>query len=583
MDRPGPSRLSNSCRATRIDRRCKKPYDAAVARPAFVVVDDDTDALAALAEALHQRFGAHYQVFAEGSAADGLAALERLRDGGEQVALVIADQWMPEVTGVEFLLRAHEIHPAARRALLVDYFDRGAIDQICKALALGRIDSWLHKPWEPADKHLYLRISELLAEWVAATDQPGFRVMHVVAEPHSMRSHELRDVLDRNDLSAQFVAPDSLQGQHLLEQADQDGSQLPVVVYYTGRVQVDPSLPDIAAALGVRTRPPADHYDVTVIGAGPAGLSAALCSASEGLSTLMLETRTLGGQASSTSMIRNYLGFPRGISGRQLCALAYRQSVMFGATLVLDRATRLDLEGDQRVITLAGGGRVSSPAVVVSVGMQYRRLPAPGVEELLGAGVFYGAAVSEAPAMTGQNVFVVGAGNSAGQAAVHLAKYAEHVTVLVRGNSLAATMSDYLIREIDASPMITVRLNTEVTGADGSERLEHLTLHDAAAGRTETVAAAALFIMIGTRPNTDWLADTVQRDDHGFVLTGTDVARDGKPDGWTLPRMPYPMETSVPGVFAVGDARHGAVNRMASAVGSGSIAVQFVHAYLSEH
>jgi thioredoxin reductase (NADPH) len=554
-----------------------------VAGPAFVVVDDDAETLGALAEALRLRFGTHYEVLAETSAERGLALLDRLRDSGEPVALIIADQWMPELTGVDFLVRAHVMHPAARRALLVDYFDPSAIEQICQAMALGRIDSWVHKPWEPADQHLYLRINELLAEWVAATEHAGFRVLRVVAEPFAPQSHELRDVLDRNDISAQFLTPDSPQGKQLLEEVGQDGSQLPVVVHFTGRVQVAPSLPDIAAALGVRTRPPTDHYDVAVIGAGPAGLSAALCSASEGLSTLLLEQRTIGGQASSTSMIRNYLGFPRGISGRQLCAMAYRQSVMFGARLVINSATALEIRDDDRIVTLASGDRVHSKVVVLGVGVASRRLPAPGVQDLLGAGVFYGAAVSEASAMTGQCVYVIGAGNSAGQAAVHLAKYADHVTVLVRGETLSATMSDYLIREIAECPNITVRVNTEVAEALGAGRLEHLTLYDKAAGRTETVVASALFIMIGSRPNTDWLGDSVQRDDRGFVVTGPDLVRDGKPpDGWPLQRLPYPMETSVPGVFAVGDVRHRAVNRIASAVGSGSIAVQFVHAHLSE-
>jgi thioredoxin reductase (NADPH) len=354
-------------------------------------------------------------------------------------------------------------------------------------------------------------------------------------------------------------------------------------VYLNGQTQVDPSLPEIAEAMGVRTHPPEDHYDVTVVGAGPAGLSAAVCSASEGLRTLLLEPRNFGGQASSTSMIRNFLGFPRGVTGRQLTRLATGQAMLFRTTLVFDAATGLAVDGGRRILTLDGGGQVSSAAVVIGVGVEYRRLPTAGVDELLGAGVFYGAAVSEAPAMGGQRVFVVGAGNSAGQAAVHLSKFAKHVTILVRGPSMSATMSDYLIKEIAVARNITVRLNTQITGAGGGGRLEYLTLTDATTGQTDTVAAAALFILIGARPNTDWLADTIQRDEHGFVMTGTDLLRDGTlPAGWPVRRPPYPMETSVPGVFAVGDVRYGSVTRVASAVGAGSIAVQSVHRYLAD-
>jgi thioredoxin reductase (NADPH) len=328
-----------------------------------------------------------------------------------------------------------------------------------------------------------------------------------------------------------------------------------VVVYFDGRVQLDPSNPEIAEAMGVRTRPDTDSYDIAVVGAGPAGLSAALCSASEGLRTLFLEPHTVGGQASSTSMIRNYLGFPRGVSGRQLTALASDQAALFGPESVFDRATRLEVRGHQPVISLASGAQVSSDAVILSVGVEYRQLTAAGVGELLGAGVFYGAAVCEARAMCGQSVYVAGGGNSAGQAAIHLAKYAEHVTIVVRGHSLSATMSDYLIRQIEDTPGITVRLNTQVISADGPGHLEHLTLHDAAAGSTWTVRASALFVLIGAQPNTGWLAGAVARDSHGFLLTGPDLCPGNTlPAGWPLRRPPFPMETSIPGVFAAGEA-----------------------------
>ncbi len=550
-------------------------------RPAFLVVDDDSHAAAALKRALDRRFGADYQIITEGSPEAGLSVLARLRDRGGQVALVIADQWMPQMTGTDFLLRAHQIHPVARRAPIFDVFDHSAEEPIIQAMALGRIDSWLIKPWEPADHHLYPRVGELLDDWVQATEQPGFTAMRIVAEPRAPRTHELRDLLDRNDVPVEFPPPDSPPGRQLLEQVGQVDARRPVVVYFDGRVQVDPTNTEIADALGVATRPATGHYDVAVVGAGPAGLSAALCGASEGLHTLLLEPRTIGGQASSTSMIRNYLGFPRGVSGRQLKALAVHQAAMFGPEFVIDRATRLDVRGRQPMITLASGARVSSDAVMISVGVEYRRLTAPGVEELLGAGVFYGAAVSEAPAMRGQPVYVVGAGNSAGQAAVHLAKYAEHVTILVRGSSLAATMSDYLIKQINATPTITVRLNTQVTGAGGAGHLEHLTLRDAATGCTEQVEAAALFILIGAQPHTDWLAGTLARDAAGFLLTGPDLCPGGTlPAGWPLRRPPLQLETNVPGVFAAGDVRHGSAKRVATAVGEGANAIQLAHQHL---
>jgi thioredoxin reductase (NADPH) len=551
-------------------------------QPAFLVVDDDIEIAAALEKALNRRFGADYKIIAERSPERGLAVLARLRDREEQVAVVIADEWMPRMTGVDFLRKAHQMHPAARRALLFDaHADRDSQELLLRAMALGRVDAWLVKPWEPADHHLYLRVSELLDEWVQVTGQPGLTAMRIVAEPRAPRTHELRDFLDRNDEPAVFVPPESPQGRELLMQAGQGTARLPVVVYFDGQVLQDPTDKEIAEAAGVRTHPGADSYDIAVVGAGPAGLSAALSSASEGRHTLVLESRTLGGQASSTSMIRNYLGFPRGVSGRKLRTLACDQTAIFGSEFVFDRAIRLRVRGGQPVIDLASGAHVRSDVVILSVGVEYRRLAAPGVNELTGAGVFYGAAVSEAQATCGQPVYIVGAGNSAGQAAVHLAKYASHVTILVRGHSLSATMSDYLVRQIEDTPNITVCLGTQVTSAGGAGRLEHLTLHDAAAGRTRTVRASALFILIGAQPNTEWLTGTLARDSHGFLLTGPDLCPDSTlPAGWPLPRPPLPMETSIPGVFAVGDVRHRSAKRVACAVGEGATIIQYAHQHL---
>jgi thioredoxin reductase (NADPH) len=550
--------------------------------PVFMVVDDDRDTVEALRIALDRRFGADYTVLGCRSAQDGLAVLERLRDRGEQVAVLIADLWMPDMTGLEFLVRAHRLHPAAGRAVLLQGFDRHETEQVAQAMALGSIDTWVFKPWEPVDVGLHPRVCELLTDWVLATGQPGFRPIRIVAELDSSYTHELHDVLERNDVAVDIVAPDAPQGRELLAQAGEDGSRLPVAVYHSGRVQVRPSLTDIVEALGVPTRPRRRHYDLAVVGAGPAGLSAAVCSASEGLHTLLLEPRSFGGQAGSTSLIRNYLGFPRGVTGRQLASLAYDQCVLFGADPVFAEAVRLDAADGRLALDLANGARVTSDVVVLGVGVDYRRHAATGVDELIGKGVFYGPAVSEAPAMRGQRVFIVGAGNSAGQAAVYLAKFAHEVTILVRGPSLAKTMSDYLIKEIRATANIGVRLNTQVTAAGGGGRLEHLTLRDAAMSRPEVVAAGALFIMIGARPNTGWLADTVRCDELGFILTGVDLVPAGKPpDGWIPERPPLPMETSVPGVFAVGDVRFGSTKRVATAVGAGSIAIQFAHQFLA--
>jgi thioredoxin reductase (NADPH) len=549
--------------------------------PVFLVVDDDGDTAETLRLALDRRFGADYTILGYQSACDGLAALERLRDCGRPVAILIADLGMPDMTGLEFLVQAHRLHPDAGRAVLMRGFDRHETEQVAQAMALGSIDTWVFKPCEPVDVRLHPRVCELLSEWVLATGRPGFRPVRMVAELDSPHTHELHDVLERNDVEVDIFAPDAPQGRELLAQAGEDGTRLPVAVYHTGVVQVCPSLADIVEALGVPTRPRRSQYDLTVVGAGPAGLSAAVCSASEGLHTLLLEPRSFGGQAGSTSKIRNYLGFPRGVTGRQLASLAYDQCVLFGADPVFAQAVRLDVADGGLVLDLAGGARVASDVVVLAVGVDYRRIAATGVDELIGKGVFYGAAVSEAPAMRGQRVFIVGAGNSAGQAAVYLAKFAHEVTLVVRGPSLATSMSDYLIKEIRATANIDVRLDSAVTAAGGRERLEHLTLRDAAS-RLETVAAGALFIMIGARPNTGWLADTVRCDELGFILTGADLVLDGKPpDGWAAVRPPLPMETSVPGVFAVGDVRYGSTKRVATAVGAGSIAIQFAHQFLA--
>jgi thioredoxin reductase (NADPH) len=553
-------------------------------QPVVLAVDDDDDVLAALEAALARRYGADYQILAERSPLAALRVLERLRRQEVAVAVILADQWMPHMTGLDLLARSRQLHPSARRLLLIGVWDRSANQPMSQAMTLGRLDGWVLKPWAPAEEHLYLPVTEQLSDWIRATGQPGFVAIQIVGQQWTPRSHEIRDLLDRNAIPYQFHPHDSQAGRQLLREARQDGTRLPVLVLFDGRVLVDPTNAEGAAAIGIATQPePPGSYDLIVVGAGPAGLSAATYGASEGLRTLMLEPEALGGQAGSSSLIRNYLGFPFGVSGRTLARRASAQAILFGAELVYARAVGLRPAGRDRMVALADGSQAVGRMVLVATGAAYRRLDAPGVEELLGAGVFYGAAVSEARAMTGSQVVVVGAGNSAGQAALHLAKYAERVTMLVRGDALGRTMSDYLVKELQASDTITVRLGTQVVAAGGAGRLEQLTLRDARTGATETVPAAALFILIGAQPRTEWLAGTLERDERGFLLTGPDLLQGGRPPpGWPPDRLPLPLETSLPGVFAAGDVRHRSIKRVASAVGEGSIAIQLVHDYLGE-
>jgi thioredoxin reductase (NADPH) len=552
-------------------------------RPVFLLIDEDRDGLDALRCALDRRLGADYQIIAETQPERGLSVLEQLRDRDAQVAVIIAGQRMQRMPGEQLLERAHELHPLARRALIADVFDRAAEQSISQAMALGRADMILVRPWDPPDHWLYPRISILLDTWVQATEQPGVWAVRIVLQPGARYAHELRDQLYRNAIPFQSFTADSPQGRQLLEEAREDATRLPVCVYFDGRVQVAPTVPEIAEALGLRSRPDARHYDLTVVGAGPAGLSAALSSASEGLHTLVVESDTVGGQAATTSMIRNYLGFPVGISGKDLMQWVPVQAVQYGAEMLFGRVIGLGPRGQQHVITLADGSQVTSDAVLISVGVQYRRLSAPGVEELVGAGVFYGASLCEAPATRGRKVYIVGGGNSAGQAAVHLARYAEHVTVVVRRASLAATMSSYLIDQIDSLPNITIRPDTEVAKAHGAGHLEQLTLRSSATRRAEGVEASALFILAGAQPRTHWLPSTLARDDAGFLLTGPDLSPAGAlPAGWALPRSPLPMETSVPAVFAAGDVRHGSTKRVAAAVGEGACAAQSAHSHFQQ-
>jgi thioredoxin reductase (NADPH) len=452
-------------------------------------------------------------------------------------------------------------------------------------MALGQLDHWLLAPVGPPELQLYPAVSELLGQWAAATASAGLPAerVRVVGPRWSAGSHELRDLMSRNNIGHRFYDSAEEEGRRLLAQAGIDPGEQTVVLMPDGQVLVDPSPQRFAQAFGVPTEPAGGSYDLAVVGAGPAGLTAATYAASEGLRTLLLERLATGGQAGTTSLIRNYLGFPRGISGQELAWRASQQAIMFGAELVAQPATGLSASAADRVLTLATGSQAACRAVVLATGVSYRRLPIPGLDELIGAGVFYGAAVTEAQAMAGQRVAVVGGANSAGQAAVHLARYAEHVTVLLRGRRLADGMSAYLIGGLERASNVTVRPQTQVTAVHGTGRLEALTIHDSATGTAETLPTAAVFILIGAEPHTGWLAGAVERDNRGFVITGRDLLRDRKPSpAWPLDRPPMHLETSLPGVFAAGDIRHGSIKRVASAVGEGATAVQLVGQYLNE-
>jgi thioredoxin reductase (NADPH) len=565
-----------------------------VGKPVFFVVVEDEAVLSELAAELRHRFGADYEVVAERAPEPAMAALERLAGGPDPVALLIAGQSLPgtggrqsppRAGGVEFLVRAHELHPGARRALLIGRGEwaRGSAHPAVRAMTLGQVDSYLFHPWASPERWLYLPVSELLADW-ATSRPPAYEAIRIVGSQWEARSHQLRDVLSRAAIPYGLYAPDSELGRRLLDQAGEDGTRLPVLVFHSGNVLVDPTHAEVAAALGFLTRPEvtAEPYDVVVAGGGPAGLAAAVYGASEGLRTLLLEPRIPGGQAGTSSLIRNYLGFPRGLTGDDLTNRAMEQAWLFGTEMVLAQsATGLRVRGSDRLVRLSDGGEVAARAVIVATGVSWRRLGVPSLEALRGAGVFYGASTAEARAMDGQEVFVVGAGNSAGQAVVNLAGHASNVTVVVRGDDLASSMSDYLVRQVDSLPNVNVRLRTEVVDGRGRGRLEALTLRDNAAGTVEEVPAAALFVMIGAEPHAEWLGDLVTRDRRGYVMTGLDLLEAGKPPrNWPLERSPMLLETTVPGVFAAGDVRHRSVKRVAAAVGAGAIALQLVHEYL---
>jgi thioredoxin reductase (NADPH) len=549
-----------------------------MAKPVLVVVDDEGASLQALALELESRYGAHYRVVSGSSAEVALARLAELKAAGADVPLVLADRRMPGIGGTQLLARVRDIFPTARRGLLVTWGDMAAPAPFLEAAALGWLEFYLIKPtWSP-DEHFHRVITGSLEEWWREHGgrSEGFMAT-VIGDESSPRAHELRDLLTRGSLPFGFYPRDSPEGRAALRRLGVTDPAGPVVSLSTGVVLVDPANAELAEALGLEVRPARQVYDVVIVGAGPAGLAAAVYAASEGLATALLEQEAFGGQAGTSSRIRNYLGFPDGVSGAELAQRAYQQAWVFGTGLVYGNpATSLAHDRDLLVVGLEDGSQAQARTVVIATGVSYRRLGVPELEALAGAGVFYGAGTIEAQAVAGKPAFVVGGGNSAGQAALHLAKYAQQVTILIRSQSLAASMSDYLIRQIQAAPNVDVRYRCEVAGGGGRGHLEQLLLRDRDTSHTEVVPAAGLFILIGAQPFTGWLPEAIKRDQWGFILTGPDTGQD-----WTLQRAPFLLETTTPGVFAVGDVRHGSMKRVAAAVGDGSTAIRLIHDYLA--
>jgi thioredoxin reductase (NADPH) len=541
----------------------------------LVAVDEDADALGAVERELRDRYARHYRIVCLRSSHEARARLEDLAAAGDEVALVLAGQWLSETTGSELLDEARHIHPHAKRGLLIswgDWGDRATGEAIFDSIAHGRIDHYLVRPSTSSDELFHQVISSLLLEW-AESMHTSPNTIYIVGESWSGRAFELRELLGRCAIPHSFCLAESNEGQALVAEAN--GAKLPIVVFPDGTVLTNPSNAELAKAAGSPVNPERMDFDLVIVGAGPAGLSAAVYGASEGFSTLVVDEGGLGGQATSSSLIRNYLGFPRGLSGRRLAQQAYEQAWVFGAKFAfMQRVTDVRRELDRLSVTLSEGGQVSARAVLLATGAAYRRLGLPALEALTGAGVFYGSAVSAAPTMAGQDVHVLGGANSAAQAALYLARYAQRVTLVVRAQSLSAGMSHYLVRQVEATPNLQVRLGTEIVGGGGDGWLEQLVLRDRADGSKETIDADGLFVMIGARPHTEWLPPEIDRDGQGFVLTDTDLPEDRH---WPLDRSPFPLETSMPGVFAAGDARHGSVKRVASAVGEGSVAIQVLH------
>ena len=550
-----------------------------MANPAILTVDDDPAVSRAVARDVRRHYGDRYRVVRADSGEEALDALRELKLRGDRVAVMLADYRMPRMTGIQFLEQAMDLFPQARRVLLTAYADT---DAAIDAINLVDLDHYLLKPWNPPEEKLYPVLDGLLKVWESTPD-PSVNETRVIGHRWSAQSFAVRDFLARNLVPYRWLMAEEPEAGRLLNAAGLTVADVPVVVTADGKTLTQPSEAELAAHVGLSTTPASDFYDLVVVGAGPAGLGAAVYGASEGLRTVLVEQRATGGQAGQSSRIENYLGFPDGVSGAQLTDRARRQALKFGAELLTTReVVALETAGSTRLLRFQDGSAIAAHTVVLATGVAYRMLEAPGLAELTGSGVFYGSAATEAPGCSGEDIYLVGGANSAGQAAMYFSRYARQVNLLIRGADLGRSMSQYLIDQIESVPNITVHPFTEVAGAEGDGHLERLTLRDARTGETRGVSTPWLFIFIGAQPCTDWLGQSVVRDRLGFVITGPDLLVEGRrPAGWPLPRDPYHLESSLPGVFAAGDVRADSLKRVASAVGEGAAAVALVHRYLA--
>src|ERR671914_481853 len=549
-------------------------------KPAILAVDDDPQVLRAVERDLRRRYAREYRVLRADSGESALDTLGKLKLRGDPVALFLVDQRMPKMTGVEFLEQAIERYPEAKRALLTAYSDTEAAIRAINDVGL---DYYLQKPWDPPDENLYPNLDDMLGDW-HADYRPPFTGLRVVGDRWSPDSHRTREFLALNRVPYRWLDIEgSEEAREILAHADSGAPKLPLVVYEDGSYEEAPQNREIAEKIGLQTRAGQQFYDLVIVGGGPSGLAAAVYGASEGLKTVLIEREAPGGQAGTSSRIENYLGFPAGLSGADLSQRAVAQARRFEVEILTPQeVAEVRVEDPYRVVRLADGTETSCHALMVTTGVSYRKLDVPGVERLSGAGVYYGAAMTEALSCKDEDVYIVGGANSAGQAAMYFSQHARQVVILCRSDNLRKGMSEYLVRQIEDMENIEVRINSGVTEAFGEDHLEELRITNSKTGEEEIVPARSLFIFIGAAPKTDWLEGVVERDERGFILSGPDLIREGKPPkNWTEDRDPYLLETSVPGIFVAGDVRHGSVKRVASGVGEGSIAVQFIHQYLS--